>query len=60
MKSKIGIVICGLMGEKQFVSDAYIKAVKSAGGLPIILPLVKSNEVITDYAILQRFCLWGR
>ena len=28
MKSKIGIVICGLMGEKQFVSDAYIKAVE--------------------------------
>lgn len=52
MKSKIGIVICGLMGEKQFVSDAYIKAVKSAGGLPIILPLVKSNEVITDYVKL--------
>ena len=52
MKSKIGIVICGLMGEKQFVSDAYIKAVKSAGGLPIILPLVKSNEVIADYVKL--------
>lgn len=40
------------MGEKQFVSDAYIKAVKSAGGLPIILPLVKSNEVIADYVKL--------
>ena len=52
MKSKIGIVICGLMGEKQFVSDAYIKAVKLAGGLPIILPLVKSNEVIADYVKL--------
>ncbi len=52
MKSKIGIVICGLMGEKQFVSDAYIKAVKSAGGVPIILPLVKSNEVIADYVKL--------
>lgn len=52
MKSKIGIVICGLMGEKQFVSDAYIKAVRSAGGLPIILPLVKSNEVIADYVKL--------
>ena len=53
MKSKIGIVICGLMGEKQFVSDAYIKAVKSAGGLPIILPLVKVKiEVIADYVKL--------
>ena len=40
MKSKIGIVICGLMGEKQLVRDANIKAVKSAGGLKIILKLV--------------------
>lgn len=39
MKAKIGIIVCGLMGERQFVSDAYIKAVKLAGGLPIILPL---------------------
>lgn len=52
MKAKIGIIICGLEGERQFVSDAYIKAVKLGGGLPIILPLVKSNETIADYVKL--------
>ena len=52
MKSKIGIDYLWVDGGKQFVSDAYIKAVKSAGGLPIILPLVKSNEVIADYVKL--------
>lgn len=49
MKAKIGIIVCGLMGERQFVTDAYIKSVKLAGGLPLILPLVKSNETIAEY-----------
>lgn len=52
MKTKIGIIICGLIDSKQFVTDAYIQAVKSAGGLPIILPLVKSKTVIQDYVAL--------
>lgn len=52
MKTKIGIIICGITDNKQFVSDAYIQAVKAAGGLPLILPLVKSKTVIQDYASL--------
>ena len=52
MKTKIGIIICGLIDSKQFVTDAYIQAVKSVGGLPIILPLVKSKTVIQDYVAL--------
>jgi len=52
MKTKIGIIICDLIDSKQFVTDAYIQAVKSAGGLPIILPLVKSKTVIQDYVAL--------
>lgn len=52
MKAKIGIVICGLSEQKQYVSDAYIQAVKSAGGLPIVLPLVKSKKVIQEYTCL--------
>ena len=52
MKTKIGIIICGLLDQKQFVTDAYIQAVKSAGGLPIVLPLVKSKTVIQDYVSL--------
>ena len=52
MKTKIGIVICGLENNRQYVTDAYIQAVKSAGGLPIILPLIKSKSVIAEYASL--------
>lgn len=52
MKTKIGIVICGLLEQKQYVSDAYIQAVKSASGLPIVLPLVKSKTIIQEYACL--------
>ena len=52
MKVKIGIVICGLEDHKQYVSDAYIQAIKSVGGLPIILPLVKSKTVIEEYVTL--------
>lgn len=52
MKTKIGIIICGLSDRKQFVSDTYIQAVKSAGGLPIVLPLVKSKPIIQEYVSL--------
>ena len=52
MKIKIGIVICGLENNKQYVTDAYIQAIKSAGGLPIILPLVKSKAFIREYVDL--------
>jgi len=52
MKTKIGIVICGLENNRQFVSDAYIQAIKSVGGLPIILPLIKSKTAIREYTEL--------
>ena len=52
MKTKIGIIICGLVDNKQFVTDAYIQAIKSSGGLPLILPLVKSKTVIQNYVSL--------
>lgn len=52
MRTKIGVVICGVDNQRQFVSDAYIQAVKSAGGLPIILPLIKSKTVIQEYVEL--------
>lgn len=52
MKTKIGIVICGLENQKQYVSDSYIQAIKTVGGLPIVLPLIKSKSVITEYAEL--------
>ncbi len=52
MKAKIGIIICGLEDHKQYVSDAYIQAIKSVGGVPLILPLVKSKSIIEDYVKL--------
>ncbi len=52
MRTKIGIVICGLEGNRQYVSDAYIQAIKSVGGLPIVLPLIKSKTVIQEYVEL--------
>lgn len=52
MRTKIGIVICGLENQRQYVSDAYIQAIKSVGGLPIVLPLIKSKTVIQEYIML--------
>jgi len=52
MKVKIGIVICSLEENKQYVSDAYIQAIRSVGGLPIVLPLVKSKTAIQEYVSL--------
>lgn len=52
MKAKIGIVVCGILNQKQYVTDAYVQAIKSVGGLPLILPMVKSKNVIEDYVSL--------
>lgn len=52
MKPKIGIVICGIENERQYVTDSYIQAVKHSGGMPLILPLVKSKTVIAEYVSL--------
>lgn len=52
MKTKIGIVICGLENQRQYVSNSYIQAIKTVGGLPIVLPLIKSKSVIAEYAEL--------
>lgn len=52
MKAKIGIVVCGLEHDRQFVTNSYIHAVYKAGGLPILLPMVRSDTVISDYTTL--------
>lgn len=52
MKTKIGIVICGVENNKQYVTDAYIQAIKSTGGIPIILPMVKSKSAMNEYVSL--------
>lgn len=52
MKVKIGIVICGIENKKQYITDAYIQAVRMCGGLPLVLPMVKSKSAIVEYASL--------
>lgn len=49
MKPKIGIVVCGLYDNKQFVTNAYIQSIRYAGGLPFLIPLIKSNPAIDEY-----------
>lgn len=49
MKPSVGIVICGFMENRQFVANPYIQAVRYSGGLPLILPLVRSDALLDQY-----------
>lgn len=48
----IGIVVCGIDQNRQFVTDAYISSIKHAGGLPILIPFVRSLSAIEQYVNL--------
>lgn len=52
MKPKIAIIICGLSENRQFVSNSYVQAIHYSGGLPLIIPLVKSKIAIQEYVSL--------
>lgn len=52
MKPKIAIIVCGISENRQFVTNAYIQAVRYSGGLPLVVPLVKSNTAIREYISL--------
>ena len=52
MEPKIGIVICGFTGDRQFVTNPYIQSVRYSRGLPIVLPLVRSDRVLEQYVSL--------
>lgn len=49
MEPKIGIVVCGFSQDRQFVTNAYIQSIRYSKGIPIILPLVRSDHVIREY-----------
>lgn len=49
MKPKIGIVICGLAEDRQYVTNTYIQSVRYSGGLPLVLPLIRSDCAIQEY-----------
>lgn len=52
MKPKIGVVICGLVDDRQFVTNTYIQSVRYSGGLPLVLPLIRSDCAIQEYITL--------
>lgn len=52
MKPIIGIVICGLDENRQFVTNTYIQSIRYSGGIPVILPLVRSDTIILQYISL--------
>lgn len=52
MNPKIGIVICGITDNRQFVTSSYVEAVIRFGGLPLILPLAESPLLLQHYAQL--------
>lgn len=49
MKPKIGIIVCGFIDNKQFVTNAYIQSIRYSGGIPLILPLVRSGRILEEY-----------
>ena len=52
MKPLCGIVVCGFMDNRQFVANPYIQSVRYSGGLPLILPLVRSDTLLDQYVSL--------
>ena len=48
-KPKIGIVVCGFIDNRQFVTNAYIQSVRYSGGIPLILPLIRSDRILKEY-----------
>lgn len=52
MKPSVGIVVCGFTDNRQFVTNPYIQAIRYSGGLPVILPLVRSDALLDQYVDL--------
>lgn len=52
MKPKIGIIVCGFIQDKQFVTNAYIQSIRYSGGIPLLLPLIRSDRILEEYISL--------
>ena len=52
MHPKIGIIICGFNENRQFVPNVYIQSARYAKGIPLLIPLVRSDRMIDDYVSL--------
>lgn len=52
MGPNIGIVSCGFAGDRQFVTNPYIQSVRYSRGVPLVLPIVRSDRLIGEYTRL--------
>lgn len=52
MEPKIGIIVCGFTENRQFVTNPYIQSTRYAKGLPIVLPIVRSDHILEEYVRL--------
>ena len=52
MEPKIGIIVCGFKSNHQFVSNPYIQSIRYSKGLPLVLPIVRSDHILEEYVTL--------
>lgn len=52
MEPKIGIIVCGFKSSHQFVSNPYIQSIRYSKGLPLVLPIVRSDHILEEYVTL--------
>lgn len=52
MKPVIGILTCGYSEKRQFVTDAYIRAIRISGGIPFLIPALPPETDIAPYLFL--------
>lgn len=55
----IGIAVCGLIEEKQFVSQPYIHAIESSGGFPVLLPCTDNTPPPSSLQFCDAFLFCG-
>lgn len=48
-KPIIGIIICGIENNRQFVTVPYIQAIEEAGGIPLIIPILTHLDDMDFY-----------
>lgn len=60
MHPVIGIVFCGFLDNRQFVSHSYIEAIADSGGIPIIIPYSSNKKSFACYlSICDGFLFCG-
>lgn len=50
MEPVIGIISCGYMQNRQFVTESYIHAIEECGGIPILLPIISTESFYPYYS----------